>query len=195
MNTVITKSGARLDTDAPAIDALRLPDIAHHLSHQCRYHGATARYYSEAEHAMLFAQIVRDKYHGSPRHALAALLHNAYRAYMPSRMIAVHLGGAALASQMQARHRIQHVLLAYHGVAQHADCPVLHMAHATTVATELTHLAPHLLSDLCPPLFRPPPPEPWRPETHAHKTPADWADAWLTAARLLQATLIDEATE
>jgi hypothetical protein len=55
---------------------VHIADIAHHLSMDCRYSGAGRRFYSVAEHSVLMARAV------SPRHRLAALMHDASEAYL-----------------------------------------------------------------------------------------------------------------
>lgn len=55
---------------------LRIADIAHSLSMQCRYAGHCIRFYSVAEHSVLLAR------HVAPEHRLWALLHDASEAYL-----------------------------------------------------------------------------------------------------------------
>ena len=56
-------------------------DIAHGLSNQCRYVGATHRFYSVAEHSILLSRWLNREYK-DPELAKAALMHDATEAYL-----------------------------------------------------------------------------------------------------------------
>lgn len=58
-----------------------LADIVHALSHQCRYGGHSAVFYSVAEHSVLLANWVYGETQ-DPRLAMAALMHDAAEAYL-----------------------------------------------------------------------------------------------------------------
>lgn len=61
----------------PSSEDVAIADIAHSLSHKCRYQGHTVVFYSVAEHC------VRLSWLASPENKLAALLHDAGEAYLP----------------------------------------------------------------------------------------------------------------
>lgn len=71
-----TYSGVAYYPADPRVDDVRLVDIAHALSHQCRFSGHTDRFYSVAEHSVYVSQCV------PPEHALVALMHDAPEAYI-----------------------------------------------------------------------------------------------------------------
>lgn len=73
-----TYTGARFYPLEPDADLIRIEDIAHSLSMQCRYTGHTARFYSVAEHSLILA----NEFHTGWHYRLVALLHDAAEAYL-----------------------------------------------------------------------------------------------------------------
>ena len=62
-----------LDPDPKEV---RIKDIAHSLSMQCRFNGATSEFYSVAQHCVIVSNLVPDEF------ALEGLLHDASEAYL-----------------------------------------------------------------------------------------------------------------
>lgn len=60
---VETYTGNFVDLANPDPETITIADIAHHLSQQCRYTGATPRFYSIAEHAVLVAKKLAEDGH------------------------------------------------------------------------------------------------------------------------------------
>lgn len=73
MQTFTGRSFYPLDPHADEVDIL---DVAHGLSHACRYGGHVRRFYSVAEHCVLVAM------HVAPELRREALLHDASEAYL-----------------------------------------------------------------------------------------------------------------
>lgn len=71
-----TASGIMFDPLNPKIEDIRIKDIAHALSNQCRFSGHTKRHYSVAEHSVYVSRYTR------VGNELAGLLHDASEAYL-----------------------------------------------------------------------------------------------------------------
>ncbi|WP_024517049.1 hypothetical protein [Bradyrhizobium sp. Tv2a-2] len=73
-----TATGGAFNVLDPKVEDVRLNDIAHALSRQCRYGGHCRRFYSVAEHSVHVAHNVA----GPNRVKLASLLHDASEAFL-----------------------------------------------------------------------------------------------------------------
>ncbi len=76
-----TYSGRAFFPHKPRVEDISIIDIAHHLSNQCRYSGATAWHYSTAQHCCLLTDYV-EKRGGTPLDCLQMLIHDAPEAYL-----------------------------------------------------------------------------------------------------------------
>lgn len=80
MNTLIrTYSKQMFDPLNPSPSKVRITDIAHALSNQCRFSGHTKKFYSVAQHSLVVCALLEDN---SPLAHLMALLHDAAEAYL-----------------------------------------------------------------------------------------------------------------
>jgi hypothetical protein len=83
---VVTASGRLVDLAHPDPASICVEDIAHALSHLCRYAGATSEFYSVAQHSVLVS--LHPAVQG---YELEALLHDAAEAYTGD--LTVPMGG------------------------------------------------------------------------------------------------------
>lgn len=79
--TIKTFTGRYVDPFQFQPTDVAIEDIAHHLSNICRYQGATATFYSVAEHCLYVSAMI-ERFHGAPHLALAGLLHDAAETYL-----------------------------------------------------------------------------------------------------------------
>jgi hypothetical protein len=71
---LVTSTGRQIDLMDPQVRHVDIRDIAHGLSHICRWGGHTEAFYSVAEHSLLVSRICSDPLWG--------LLHDATEAYL-----------------------------------------------------------------------------------------------------------------
>jgi hypothetical protein len=71
-----TFSGTWFNAFEPTPEMINIEDIAHALSHQCRFGGHLPRFFSVAQHSVMATFMVQDE------DRLAALLHDASEAYL-----------------------------------------------------------------------------------------------------------------
>jgi hypothetical protein len=76
-----TYTGVMFNFLDPKQEDIKIEDIAHSLSLQCRFTGHCKYFYSVAEHSVAVADLLIKKY-GDRKLALAGLLHDASEAYL-----------------------------------------------------------------------------------------------------------------
>lgn len=74
---IVTFSGTKVHPLDPSPDEIDIVDIAHALSHACRFNGHVQHFYSVAQHSVLVSEHFTD-----PMLALWGLLHDASEAYL-----------------------------------------------------------------------------------------------------------------
>lgn len=81
ISRIETRSGIGFFPLAPRVEDIRIEDIAHALSHQCRFSGHTRSHYSVAEHSVRVSLLLED-WNFNVQTQLWGLLHDASEAYL-----------------------------------------------------------------------------------------------------------------
>lgn len=146
------RSGRRFTPLDPVAADICIDDVAHALSHQCRFSGHTRVHYSVAEHSVRVSELV--EVWGCSRYTqLWALLHDASEAFLvdlPQPLKAHETLGPAYRA---AEAKVMEAVCDRFGLA-HAEPPKVREADMVLLATEARDLMP----------FRP---EHWSKLTHA----------------------------
>lgn len=82
MGWMQTYTGAKFYPMEARFDEIRIEDIAHALSNQCRFAGHVQEFYSVAEHSVHVANVIGEWSGGRPDPMLWGLLHDAGEAYL-----------------------------------------------------------------------------------------------------------------
>ncbi len=136
IETASGRSFKPLDPDPNEID---IEDIAHALSHQCRYSGHTRTHYSVAEHCVRVSDLLAEL--GCPREVLLwGLLHDASEAYLvdiPSPLKTTSL----FAGYRVAEWTLMKAICERFGLSEE-EPPVVRVADLTLLSTEVRDLMP-----------------------------------------------------
>lgn len=140
MSFIETRSGRRFEPLSPDPEAICIEDIAHALSHQCRFSGHTRKHYSVAEHSVRVAEIVYGWLYDD-RAALWALLHDASEAYLVDLPTPIK-SDPRMAFYKVAEERVMLAVCKRFGL-QATMPPCVRDADAVLLATEARDLMPY----------------------------------------------------
>jgi hypothetical protein len=142
-------SGSYLDLHNLKPEDIQVTDIAHHLSHLCRFGGATFEFYSVAEHSIHVARIVNTML-GRPDLAMAALMHDASEAYLGDvRTPMKHM--PEMAPYLKLEAEVQEVIHQHFGIPplNEDDHNIIKQADLIMLATERRWFMPTVDTDGC----------------------------------------------
>ena len=179
MTWMLTATGACLDLQFIAADAISILDIAHHLAQVNRFTGAARRPYSVAEHSLLVCDIMqRDMGILSPHLLLAGLMHDAHEAYTND--LSTPMKQAVGDSWASVENRVAHAVHKRYDLisAMTAARDAIHHADLMALSTERAQLMP--VAGPAWPCLTSHPPASWCSLTdREHFTWADWRQAFL----------------
>ncbi len=139
MNFIETYSGIPFRPLSPERNDICIKDIAHALSHQCRFAGHTRTFYSVAEHSVRVSILLQDQGH-TPQTILWGLLHDASE-YALVDIPTPLKQSTAFSAYRDAEIALMKVICERFGMAE-KEPPAVRTADAVLLATEARDLMP-----------------------------------------------------
>jgi uncharacterized protein len=111
-----TYTGRQFFPRNPNPKVVSVIDIAHHLSNQCRFAGATGRFYSTAQHCCLLARYTENILKKPALDCMQILMHDAAEAYLVDipRPLKQYMG-----EYRQWDHNVTEAIRVWLGIAEH----------------------------------------------------------------------------
>jgi hypothetical protein len=135
-----TFTGARFCPLDPCIEDIRIHDIAHALSNQCRFSGHVRHFYSVAEHSVRVSWLLESRTK-SPRVWLKGLLHDASEAYLIDLPTPLKVNGKIGREYREAEGRLMSAVWERFRLPRTGNIAIA-WADAVMLATEVRDLMP-----------------------------------------------------
>ena len=180
-NWMQTFSGLRFWVMDPSPDEVRIEDIAHALSMQCRYNGHCSTFYSVAQHSVLVSHVLEREH--PPVVQFWGLIHDAAEAYLGDMVRPLK---RSMPAYREAEDRVMLAVVQRMGLQGFSEPPAVKWADTVLLSTERRDLMCHKLDwnqeELCPPM----------PARIIPEPPEDAEEGFLLRFRALQARVLDQ---
>lgn len=131
MSSILTSTGIYFDFINPEFARFDIGEIAHALSHICRFTGHCREFYSVAQHSVLVSQV---------HPTLEALMHDASEAYLGDVSSPLK---ALLPCYREIEHRVERAIFRHFRLCHGMDAVRVEYADRVLLATERRDLLPY----------------------------------------------------
>lgn len=135
------RSGRGFTPLSPVVEDIFIEDIAHALSHQCRFSGHTRVHYSVAEHSVRVSEHIEQQ-GGTEEEVLWGLLHDASEAYLVDLPAPLKADPTIGVAYRRAEERLMRAICTRFGLPEKQPA-VVYGADMVLLATEARDLMPY----------------------------------------------------